>query len=269
MGRAADRKYFRDYHSGSPCFFYVRKVVKKLEKLVSGYISSRMEDFMKCTIKVNEVKNNEGSLKGFATVTFGESFKVTNIAILEVGDGRMFVSMPRYKTNQKDENGKEIYKDICNPITKEFREELYQDIITEFVNRNEKNQVKSENEALMPKITVSVSPYEKEGSNMKALARVVLDDCFVVNNITILEGKNGINFVAMPGYKTNQKDEQGKDIFRDICYPVTAEFREKLYEDVLEGYGKVVKEIAGKMLETGQEKMEDTKIRNKIKDRNV
>jgi len=45
------------------------------------------------------------------------------------------------------------------------------------------------------------SPYEREGSNMKALASVVLDDCFVVNNITILEGKNGINFVAMPGYK--------------------------------------------------------------------
>ena len=50
---------------------------------------------------------------------------------------------------------------------------------------------------------------------MKALARVVLDDCFMINNVTILEEKSGNNFVAMPGYKTNQKDEQGKDIFRD------------------------------------------------------
>lgn len=56
---------------------------------------------MKYSINVNDVKRNEGSLKDFATVTFGESFKVTNIAILQSGDGRMFVSMPRYKTNQQ------------------------------------------------------------------------------------------------------------------------------------------------------------------------
>ena len=41
---------------------------------------------MKYSIRVNEVKNkaNEGgSLRGFATVVFGDSFKITNIAILE------------------------------------------------------------------------------------------------------------------------------------------------------------------------------------------
>lgn len=193
---------------------------------------------MKYVIKVSEVKNNEGSLKGFATVTFGESFKVTNIAILEAADGRMFVTMPRYKTNQKDENGKDIYKDICNPITKEFREVLYNDIVTAFENRNVEHQVKSENSSLMIKVTASISPYEREGSNMKALARVILDDCFVINNITIIEDKNGKNFVAMPGYKTNQKDEQGKDIYRDICYPVTADFRSKMYAELLDGYQK-------------------------------
>ena len=40
----------------------------------------------------------------------------------------------------------------------------------------------------------------------------------------------------MPGYKTNQKDEQGKDIFRDICFPVTAEFRSKMFDAVLADY---------------------------------
>ena len=33
---------------------------------------------MKYTVKVNKVRKNEGSLRGFATVVFGESFKVTN-----------------------------------------------------------------------------------------------------------------------------------------------------------------------------------------------
>ena len=195
---------------------------------------------MRYVIKVNDVTNNEGSLKGFATVTFGESFKVTNIAILEATDGRLFVSMPRYKTNQKDEKGNDIYKDICNPITKEFRGNLYNDIVTAFENRNAEHQVKSENSSRMIKVIASVSPYEREGSNMKALARVILDDCFVINNITIIEDKNGKNFVAMPGYKTNQKDEQGKDIYRDICYPVTADFREMMNGRLMDAYEKII-----------------------------
>lgn len=199
---------------------------------------------MKYSIKVNDVTRNEGSLKGFATVTFGESFKVTNIAILQAGDGRMFVSMPRYKTNQQNEDGHDVYKDICNPITKEFREVLYADILETFEKREDKNAVSKEKSVEMPEVTVSVTPYEKEGSSMKALARVVLDDCFVINNVTILEGKSGNNFVAMPGYKTNQKDEQGKDIFRDICFPVTAEFRTKMFDAVLFDYEKEVEKKA-------------------------
>lgn len=42
---------------------------------------------MKYSIRVNEVRGKEGSnVKGFATVVFGDSFKITNIAILENKD---------------------------------------------------------------------------------------------------------------------------------------------------------------------------------------
>ena len=62
---------------------------------------------MKYSIKVNEVRAKEGSnIKGFATVVFGDSFKITNIAILENKDkGELFVSMPRYRSNERDESG--------------------------------------------------------------------------------------------------------------------------------------------------------------------
>ena len=61
---------------------------------------------MKYSIKVNEVRAKEGSnIKGFATVVFGDSFKITNIAILENKDkGEFFVSMPRYRSNERDES---------------------------------------------------------------------------------------------------------------------------------------------------------------------
>ena len=67
---------------------------------------------MKYSIKVNEVRAKEGSnIKGFATVVFGDSFKITNIAILENKDkGELFVSMPRYRSNERDESNGVIYK---------------------------------------------------------------------------------------------------------------------------------------------------------------
>lgn len=41
-------------------------------------------------------------------------------------------------------------------------------------------------------------------------------------------------FVSMPSYKTKEVDENNQPIYRDICYPVTKEFREKLYGAILE-----------------------------------
>ena len=72
---------------------------------------------MKYSIKVNEVRAKDGSnIKGFATVVFGDSFKITNIAILENKEkGELFVSMPRYRSNERDEKNSVIYKDVCNP----------------------------------------------------------------------------------------------------------------------------------------------------------
>ena len=90
---------------------------------------------MKYTVKVNKVRKNEGSLRGFATVVFEESFKVTNIAILENSNGNMFVSMPRYRSSEVDEQNNHIFKDVCNPITKEFREELYNAAAPNFSRR--------------------------------------------------------------------------------------------------------------------------------------
>ena len=73
---------------------------------------------MNYKIKVNQVKKEESNLRGFATVVFGENFKITNIAILD-GKNGLYVQMPRYRTNELDENGKNVYRDFCNPTTKD------------------------------------------------------------------------------------------------------------------------------------------------------
>ncbi|RGF49431.1 septation protein spoVG [Eubacterium sp. AF36-5BH] len=192
---------------------------------------------MKYTVKVNKVRKNEGNLRGFATVVFGESFKVTNIAILENSEGNLFVSMPRYRSSEVDEKNNYIYKDICNPITREFRTELYDAILDGYKNAGNENRevTKEANELEMPSFAVKVTPYEREGNNIKGLARIYLDDSFVINNVSVIQGKNDV-FVAMPSYKTKQTDKDGKAVYQDICFPITKEFRERLYREIVETY---------------------------------
>lgn len=209
---------------------------------------------MKYTVKVNKVRKNEGNLRGFATVVFGESFKVTNIAILENSEGNLFVSMPRYRSSEVDEKNNYIYKDICNPITREFRTELYDAILDGYKNAgNENREVTKETyKPEMPSFAVKVTPYEREGSNIKGLARIYLDDSFVINNVSVIRGKNDV-FVAMPSYKTKQTDKEGKAVYQDICFPITKEFRERLYGEIVETY----KEEKAKAVDSSQSIKED------------
>ena len=213
---------------------------------------------MKYAISANQVKNSEGSVRGFASIVFGDSFKITNIAILENAEkGSLFVSMPRYKSNERDEDNAVVYKDVCNPINKEFREELYGQILEAYDRaKDHVKGTKSDEVVEMPEFSVSVTPFEREGSNIRGLARIFFEDSFIVNNVTILQGKDNL-FVAMPSYKTKQVDEQGKPIYNDICYPVTKEFREKLYAEILAAYEREKEKQKEQSQSKAEEKAKD------------
>ena len=80
--------------------------------------------------------NPESAVRAYASVTFDGAFKVSNIAILENrATGEPFISMPSYRTRKVDEKNQPQYQDICYPVTKEFREQLYGDILAEYRNR--------------------------------------------------------------------------------------------------------------------------------------
>jgi len=80
------------------------------------------------------------------------------------------------------------------------------------------------------KITsVNVRKIEKEGSRMKGIASVLLDDSFAVHDIRIIEGDNGL-FIAMPSRKTATGD------YRDIAHPINPEVRAMFEEAILEAY---------------------------------
>lgn len=87
---------------------------------------------MKIEVRTKEFDNAINGLKGSATLSFDSCFAVQNLSIVENKEGSLFVSMPSYKTKQVDENGKDIYKDICFPVTKEFRGRLVNAVLTSF-----------------------------------------------------------------------------------------------------------------------------------------
>lgn len=87
---------------------------------------------MQVDVRTTPFEGSDNGVKGFASVTFCGAFTVSKVSIVENHDGHLFVSMQSYKTKQVDENGKALYKDICNPITKDFREKLYDAILDSY-----------------------------------------------------------------------------------------------------------------------------------------
>ncbi len=201
---------------------------------------------MKYEITVGEVKTQNSNVRGYASVVFGDSFKVSNITILANRDNQLYISMPHYKS--KNQGGER--KDICYPTTKEFRGELEANILLALENLQQTGQKKylvgDERDMELP-FTVAVTPFEKENRSIRGLARIYLDDCFAVSNISIVMGKKGL-FVSMPSYKTNQIDENNRSVYRDICYPVTGEFREKVNNLLTDAYEKAVAEVQENVL---------------------
>ena len=87
---------------------------------------------MRIDVRTKALENANNGVKGVATVTFGNSFAVRNISIVESKVGNLFMSMPSYKTKTVDENGKAQFKDIAYPVTKEFREKLQEIILQSY-----------------------------------------------------------------------------------------------------------------------------------------
>ena len=87
---------------------------------------------MSIKVTVTPMKEQEGCLKANASIILNDVFKVTGIRIGISQKGNVFVSMPDYKTGRLDDNGKDVYQDIAYPVTRQFRQELYDVIVKEF-----------------------------------------------------------------------------------------------------------------------------------------
>ncbi|KHO61744.1 MULTISPECIES: septation regulator SpoVG [Thermoanaerobacter] len=83
---------------------------------------------------------------------------------------------------------------------------------------------------------VRVRKLNEEGK-MKAVVSVTFDNEFVVHDIKVIEGQNGL-FIAMPSRKTPEGE------FKDIAHPINSDTRNKLQSAILKEYEKAKEQEA-------------------------
>ena len=94
--------------------------------------------------------------------------------------------------------------------------------------------------------SVSVRKIEKEGSRMKGIASIVLDDSFAVHDIRIISGDKGL-FIAMPSRKTATGG------YRDIAHPINPDVRKMLEDAIIEEYNNTEDAPAVEETESSEE----------------
>ena len=78
---------------------------------------------------------------------------------------------------------------------------------------------------------VRIRKIDGEGK-LRGLASITIEEVFVVHDIKIIEGDNGL-FIAMP----SKKSPDGE--YRDIAHPINRETREQVQKTVLDAYYSV------------------------------
>ena len=85
------------------------------------------------------------------------------------------------------------------------------------------------------KLDVRVNPIVPRG-NLLAFASVTINDSFKIDGFRICSSEKGL-FVNMPS------TQDGKGNWKDVCWPVTADFRRQLNEALIDGYGQAIENL--------------------------
>ena len=95
---------------------------------------------------------------------------------------------------------------------------------------------------------VRVFPVNEE--KLKAYATITFDHCFVVRDLKVIQGNNGL-FVAMPSKK--RKD----GTFKDTAHPLNTDTREMIEREVLAEYRQELERTGAPPPEVGDRKLNE------------
>jgi len=90
-----------------------------------------------------------------------------------------------------------------------------------------------------------VKVFIRESNQLKAFVNIVIEDAFIIRNIKVIEGQNGL-FVAMPSRRVSTGE------YRDIAHPINTDTRNEIEKIIIDKYKEVLKEA----LNTAESTME-------------
>jgi stage V sporulation protein G len=108
---------------------------------------------------------------------------------------------------------------------------------------------------------VKVFPVSEE--KLRAFVSIVVDSCFMINDIKVIRGKDGL-FISMPSRKKKSGD------FKDVAHPLNNETRRMIEERILGEYERVLEErgeepeVGRRMLRIDEEEDHDAKPEPRI-----
>ena len=82
---------------------------------------------------------------------------------------------------------------------------------------------------------VKIFPINKGDDKLKAFVTLVLDSCFIIRDLKVIQGNSGL-FVAMPSRKRTD------GTYMDIAHPINMETRQRIERVILDKYMEVTGE---------------------------
>ena len=71
-----------------------------------------------------------------------------------------------------------------------------------------------------------VKIYIRDEAKLKAYATIVIDNCFIIRNLKVIQGNNGL-FIAMPSRK------RPDGTYKDIVHPLNNETRQEIETKII------------------------------------
>ena len=95
----------------------------------------------------------------------------------------------------------------------------------------------------MPTVDVRITSMYPPGEvgSIRGYASATIDSCLAIRGIKVVEGGERGLFVSMPSRKTTEG-------YKEVCFPVTAEFREQLHNVVLSSYQQALEQAVSEAI---------------------
>jgi len=191
----------------------MRRIIFIFLILVAFAFNLIADDLKVTYVKKFPVKREGSKVKAYVTFKLNNVILIRDAKIIEGKYGK-FVAMPSKKYKGE-------WKDICFPITKKLRETINKAIL------EDKFGPISIAEQKVDITEIKIYKIKNPKGKVKAFASITLNDSFVIKDIKIIEGSNGL-FIGWP----SRRVKEGK--YKKVVYPVKK--KKEIEEAILNKY---------------------------------